>query len=337
MKTRTLPLWFLGLFTLTNLVGMVCIYLAGLYILPVIVGYVTNPIRECNTLTSHDGSISVIGDLAFSPDDQMLAVSFYNRTAIYQPIDGTLLHILDTDFQSHCSMYHPDGKRIFLGCPSRTPDNYYVQLWDVETQSLIRTFQHKDTRDIALSSDGAMLATASNTNGLRLWDTEEGSLLRQLDNGAYKVAFHPDGDQLAAASYADGKYQIRLWDVYSGEALHTAYIADAIKAMIFTPNGKELIAATENGALYWWNTVDGTVLRVQEFSIRNDDIRYSSFSPEADIWVARHRYSMDLWNTEDATMLFTYPVPRGRYPVFSNDMTMLAFSYSYDVKICPMP
>src|SRR5258707_6260078 len=76
-------------------------------------------------------------------------------------------------------------------------------------------------RAVASSPDGGLLASASFTKTIKLWDPYTGEHLRTLQGHSHwlrSVAFSPDGGLLASAS--DDK-TIMLWDPHTGEHLRT--------------------------------------------------------------------------------------------------------------------
>jgi len=92
-----------------------------------------------------------------------------------------------------------------------------VALWNVaQRRQRARLRPHrKQVNDIALSSDGRLLATASNDGTVRLWDAANASELRTFNWNIGKVgavAFSPDGLTMVAG----GEFgQIVFWDVDS--------------------------------------------------------------------------------------------------------------------------
>jgi len=73
-------------------------------------------------------------------------------------------------------------------------------------------------RALAVSPDGALLASCGNDHLVKLWSIPGGELIRELAGHAchvYNVAFHPDGKRLISA---DLKGIVKVWDVAKGEA-----------------------------------------------------------------------------------------------------------------------
>lgn len=92
--------------------------------------------------------------------------------------------------------------------------------WDgaAEAPKPLRTVQAHDgwARAVAVSPDGATVASCGNDNAVRLWKVADGSAVRALEGHAshvYNLAFHPNGRRLVSC---DLKGVVKDWDVSTG-------------------------------------------------------------------------------------------------------------------------
>ena len=76
-------------------------------------------------------------------------------------------------------------------------------------------------RSIAVSPDGKWLVSGANDRLLKLWDMQEGKLIRQFsghESHVYSTLFHPDGQHLLSG---DLKGQVKQWEISSGKLIRT--------------------------------------------------------------------------------------------------------------------
>lgn len=89
---------------------------------------------------------------------------------------------------------------------------------DADAPTPVRTVRAHDgwVRAVAVSPDGATVASCGNDRAVKLWSAADGKPVRTLDgheSHVYNVAFHTGGDRLASA---DLKGIVKDWDVKTG-------------------------------------------------------------------------------------------------------------------------
>ena len=155
-------------------------------------------------------------DLAFSPDEKLLAVVGESGTFRVWNIETKKLVI---DIKQNGSInsvcFSPDGTQIATGDSQRK-----VTLWDTKTGTKTITFfgHNQSVQGVSFSPDGTRLASCSSDGFVKLWDPvnlEERELfsLQAMNQGKHcrltQIQFGPDGRFLAAVAPGKG---VIVWD-----------------------------------------------------------------------------------------------------------------------------
>lgn len=110
------------------------------------------------------------------------------------------------------------------------------------------------------SHNGQLLASGSEDNTIKLWDSTTGTLQRTLSghsDSIYSVAFSPDGQLLASGS---GDNTIRLWDPSTGTLQQTLEgHSNWIAALAFSRDGRLLASGSNDCTIRLWNHAIGTL------------------------------------------------------------------------------
>lgn len=157
-----------------------------------------------------DAEIGIINQLAFSPDNQMLAsASEHDKTVrLWETASGKLLKTLPSEQPPSSVTFSPDGQILAEGY-----GNGMVLLRSLSDDTPRNPPEMHTARvnSLAFSPDGKILASASSDDTVRLWRVSDGLPVRSLKghtDAVNSVVFSADGKMLISGS-TDGT--MRLW------------------------------------------------------------------------------------------------------------------------------
>src|SRR5205085_114846 len=130
---------------------------------------------------------------------------------------------------------------------------------DLETgkRRLDRAGHGSEVVSVAISPDGALVATGGSDRTVRLWDRATAKELRTISTGfnnpVGRVAFSPDGKLLAVSTVQGIRNNFAaLFDVASGkEVCRLGKDLPALRALAFSPDGKTLATAGGSVVAFW--------------------------------------------------------------------------------------
>jgi tetratricopeptide (TPR) repeat protein len=231
----------------------------------------------------------------------------------------------------------------------------------------------RGVESVAFSPDGTALVSGSEDKIVRIWNVQNGTLIREFDGheyGVMSVAFSPDGQTVASASIgslrlwnldgtssekltrtstcvnfspdgkllASGTYDkgVEIWQVADRKILKTLLGQSAwVRSVAFSSNGELLAAMADDMTISLWEVSDGTLLHTI-----SDGAKYSrgvAFSPDGTILAAASSdgKSIGLWQVSDGSLLRTINVGRYRRNgvAFSPDERILAVGADSNVQL----
>ena len=220
----------------------------------------------------------------FSPDGKTLAIMCMKHGKEYPPFGqeillwdlatktaiGSIPYITDLG-RLKKSAFVASGKNGMLTC-GIGDDKFW--LFDGNSGKYKGRFLgHTDSVNaVTISQDGDMIASASDDGTVRLWNTQNYQLIRGLklqsdpsNQKHYRVnaiALSPDGHTLASVRGLSGYGEsiIEMWDIETGELLHTLKgHTREVAAITFSPDGRTLATGGLSGdyLIRLWNTQTG--------------------------------------------------------------------------------
>ncbi|HEX3659666.1 MAG TPA: protein kinase [Pirellulales bacterium] len=213
---------------------------------------------------------NTVTSLAFSPDDQTLAVAGFEHEAALWDVAASP-HRLSHQLVGHTHWinaiaYSPDGKTL-----ATASQDYSIRLWNAATGESLRTIPHSGmVRSVAFSPvDHNLLAAGDWDWTVRLLDSRglaSDRVLKGHRGAVNSVVFSPSGKVLTSGS-VDGT--VKLWQVELGQELITlgelSSTSDSaldgsdrrqIHAVAFDWLGRTLAGASgDNRVRIWWYEV----------------------------------------------------------------------------------
>lgn len=196
----------------------------------------------------------VVRSVAWSPDGRWIATGSFRELTLRDATNLAVVWSLRSNLLGRISAlrFSPHGGALVAadGVPS---ESGWVRVFGVESGNPLSAWKaHTDTVfDLAISSDGGLLATGGGDKLLKTWE-----ILTQREVARFEghvgavlgVAFHPSGGELVSVG-ADK--QLKLWDTRTREAVVTiGGRKHSINAVSWSADGLRVAAADEDGQLY---------------------------------------------------------------------------------------
>lgn len=185
----------------------------------------------------------------------------------------------------------PDGRRLVASGAQE------VWAWDLGPNGPQLRWSQKlqglACQSIAFSADGRTVACGG--AAICLLDAITGECQRTLMGRGRKVVLSPDGQKLASGA----GNEVSIWDIAGGEKRRTLICGSGkssrVTSFAFSPDGRTLATATNNGGIRLWNAETGAGRRLTDDAFSNTFI---AFEPEGRALVEFGRERIRFWNPE---------------------------------------
>ncbi|MBI4587010.1 MAG: protein kinase [Planctomycetes bacterium] len=159
-----------------------------------------------------------------------------------------------------------------------------VKIWDVAGGKAVAVLKDpvQPIADwaLAISPDGALVATSNQEHALKLWDVETGKAVAALPGHRRKIrslAFSDDGKALATSG-VEGF--IKLWEAGNwNDKLTLSGHAIKVGTLAFSPDGKRLASGSFDGTVRLWNLP--TIQKPVRFSGSQGPVLWAAFTPDS--------------------------------------------------------
>jgi WD40 repeat protein/serine/threonine protein kinase len=209
----------------------------------------------------------VVFDVAFASDSKLLAAAAENATWVWDlSVPRLPASALNPSKLIQAARYSPDGARIAGGGRDGA-----LNVWDASSGELRASWSEHPAspiHSICFSPDGRFVASVGSDGVLLVQDAQNGIVLHRLsvgDSMVTAVACSPDNAHVASAGWDS---TARIWNASSGELVRVFRTqppsTTAINALLYTANGRELLAGCQNGRIEIWSTDPGGSGRVLE-------------------------------------------------------------------------
>jgi WD40 repeat protein len=191
-----------------------------------------------------------VAQVAFASSGRMLAAAADDRGVYLWNLDRerpTALPRLPLPDSFGWAISAPVGGRLAVA-----DENGTVTIWDLRRRAPVHTYQDRgrtETVSVALSRDGAMLASAGFNGTIVLHDLRNAPF-SGFDAQIKDVKVSPDGNVIATAG---SDRTVRLWDTRGEQLTTLSGHPDQVQAVAFSSDGRLLASVTRNNIVTIWD------------------------------------------------------------------------------------
>lgn len=271
-------------------------------------------------------------DQAISPNSQLLAVSSYS----YERACGG-----DASNSTLVLWNAQRGNRIITLMRGMATEAWSQGEQAQEPPTELDRIVGDVANAIAFTPDSQLIAAGLSNGTVRLWRTDNGTLVRTLTGHRYAVraiAISNDGTRLVSAS---SDQTIRLWNLQTGELLRTIQLNErdgVVHTVLMSPDGTRVAIATNRNLLQLRDLTNGRIVRTfVDSSVTEPDWLPIRFSPDGRfIATSDIDHSVKLWNATTGARIITlngHQAPVLALAFSPDSQTLASTSADYSVQL----
>ena len=254
----------------------------------------------------------------WAPDGGSFALATSVQVDIFDAQALEVIITIDTGQWNKSITYSPDGKLLAVG-----EDDGTIQIWDLQSQKLIRTFTSTDSQlyygseaTISFSGDGQKLVSVLDQT-LWIWDMSTGALLDSFPGhmgGIGSVAISPDKNIVLAA----GSGGIYVRDLSTRELLYPPIESKGeITSIYFDPDAKQFYTISSKyvfddkslnssylSYIRTWNLSSGELLD-EHLLKEHTQINSTDINPEQHSIILGEETGISIWDISTQQSVFS--------------------------------
>jgi WD40 repeat protein len=248
-----------------------------------------------------DGKMENVEAISWEPNGERIIYHGIDRAMkIVRVSNGEILHTIGTYLHYTDVVWNPINNSI-----AAAQSDYLIRILDPETGNFTKNIGYHEKWIPALSwhPNGTNLASGSNDNKIKLWETVNSQLVREIDAGGevLDLEWNYDGSLLASASTTKN---IKIWDAFNGVLLKTlAGHTNSVTSISWSPFGNRLVSGSKDSTIKIWDVeTEEVIYDINTGSVVNDVVwSLDGFQ----IAVALQDRSIGIWDPETGNKINT--------------------------------